>query len=49
MVYPLDAYYVHSMNGSVVASINRVGVLLDNAVNTDIQGLIQKMNLVDNS
>ncbi|MBT5701288.1 MAG: hypothetical protein HOI67_07525 [Gammaproteobacteria bacterium] len=49
VVYPLDAYYVHSMNGSVVASINRVGVLLDNAVNTDIQGLIQKMNLVDNS
>jgi hypothetical protein len=49
VVYPLDAYYVHSMNGSVVASINRVGVLLDNAVSTDIQGLIKKMNLVDNS
>ena len=48
VVYPLDAYYVHSMNGSVVASINRVGLLLDNAVNTDIQGLIKKMNLVDN-
>jgi hypothetical protein len=48
VVYPLDAYYVHSMNGSVVASINRVGVLLDNAVKIDIQDLIQKMNLVDN-
>jgi hypothetical protein len=48
VVYPLDAYYVHSMNGSVVASINRIGVLLDNAISTDIQGLIKKMNLVDN-
>ena len=49
VVYPLDAYYVHSMNSSVVASINRVGVLLDNAASTDIQDLIKKMNLVDNS
>jgi len=29
VVYPLDAYYVHSMNGSVLASINRVGLLLN--------------------
>jgi len=48
VVYPLDAYYVHSMRGSVVASINRVAVLMDNAVSADIQHLIQKMNLVDN-
>lgn len=49
VVYPLDAYYVHSMNSSIIASINRVAVLMDNKVSTDIQGLIQKMNLVDNS
>jgi len=49
VVYPLDSYYLHSMRGSVVCTINRVSVLLDNNVKTDIQDLIAKMILVDNS
>ena len=48
IVYPLDAYYLHSMRGSVVCTINRVSVLLDNDVNVDIQALISQMILVDN-
>lgn len=48
VVYPLDGYYVHSMRGSVVCTINRVSVLLDNKINTNIQDLISKMILVDN-
>jgi|TARA_R110002074_G_scaffold373069_2_gene548801 hypothetical protein len=48
VVYPLDAYYLHSMRGSVVCTINRVAVLLDNSAKTDIQDLISKMILVDN-
>jgi len=48
VVYPLDAYYAHSINSSVVATINRVAVLLDNNDKTDIQALIGKMILVDN-
>lgn len=48
VVYPLDAYYAHSMRGSVVVTINRVAALVDNDVNLDIQGLISKMIMVDN-
>lgn len=48
IVYPLDAYYFHSMRGSVVCTINRVSVLIDNDVNVDIQALISQMILVDN-
>jgi|TARA_R110002095_G_scaffold81752_2_gene71121 hypothetical protein len=48
VVYPLDAYYAHSMRGSVVCTINRVAVLLDNTVKADIQHIISKMILVDN-
>jgi hypothetical protein len=49
VVYPLDSYYLHSMRGSVVCTINRVSVLLDNRIKTDIQDLIAQMILVDNS
>ncbi|MBQ0724463.1 MAG: hypothetical protein KBT50_00705 [Cycloclasticus sp.] len=48
VVYPLDAYYLHSMRGSVVCTINRVAVLLDNKIKTDIQSLISQMILIDN-
>ncbi|OUR89194.1 hypothetical protein A9Q85_02410 [Cycloclasticus sp. 44_32_T64] len=48
VVYPLDGYYVHSMRGSVVCTINRVSVLLDNAISVNVQDLISKMILVDN-
>lgn len=48
VVYPLDALYFHSRQGSVVCTINRVSVLIDNNVNIDIQSLIAKMILVDN-
>lgn len=49
VMYPLDGYYLHSRQGSVVSTINRVSVLLDNSKTVDIQDLIGKMNLVDNS
>lgn len=48
VVYPVDSYYVHGQYTSVIATINRVGTLLDNKVDIDIQALISKMILVDN-
>lgn len=49
VVYPLDSFYLHSIHGSVVCTINRVSILLDNSVKVDIQELISKMILVDNT
>lgn len=48
VVYPIDAYYAHGQYTSVVATINRVAVLLDNAEKVDVQDLVLKMILVDN-
>lgn len=48
VVYPVDAYYAHGQHTSVVATMNRVAVLLDNSENVDIQVLCRKMILVDN-
>lgn len=48
VVYPVDSYYVHGQYTSVVSSINRVAILLDNKASVDIQGLIGKMILVAN-
>lgn len=48
VVYPIDAYYAHGQYTSVVATINRVAILIDNEANLDIQALSKKMILVDN-
>lgn len=48
VAYPIDAYYVHAQHVSVAATINRVAVLTDNAVEVDLQALIRKMIYVEN-
>lgn len=48
VVYPIDAYYAHGQYTSVIATMNRVAVLLDNAESVDVQDLVHKMILVDN-
>ena len=48
VVYPIDAFYAHGQYTSVIATMNRVAVLLDNAKKADIQELVGKMVLVDN-
>ncbi|MBQ0797748.1 MAG: hypothetical protein KBT63_00590 [Porticoccaceae bacterium] len=49
VVYPLDAYYAHGQYTSVIATINRVATLLDTKISVDVQNLIRKMILVDNT
>ena len=48
VVYPIDAFYAHGQYTSVVATLNRVAVLLDNAERADVQDLVGKMIRVDN-
>ena len=48
VVYPIDAYYAHGQYTSVIATMNRVAVLLDNAEKVDIQEMVSKMIRVDN-
>lgn len=48
VVYPIDAYYAHGQYTSVIATINRVAVLLDNSVPVDVQDVVGKMIRVDN-
>ena len=49
VVYPVDSYYVHGQYTSVIATINAVATLLDNKAKIDIQALINRMILVDNT
>jgi roadblock/LC7 domain-containing protein len=49
VVYPVDSYYVHGQYTSVIATINAVAILLDNKAKIDVQALINRMILVDNS
>ncbi len=49
VVYPVDSYYVHGQYTSVVVTINRVAILLDNKASVDIQALIGKVILVANT
>lgn len=48
VVYPIDAFYAHGQYTSVVATLNRVAVLLDNAEKVDIQDIVEKMIRIDN-
>jgi len=48
VVYPIDAFYAHGQYTSVVATLNRVAVLLDNTEKADVQDLVGKMIRVDN-
>ena len=48
VVYPIDAFYAHGQYTSVIATLNRVAVLLDNTQKVDIQEMVGKMIRVDN-
>jgi len=45
---PVDSFYVHGYKRSVLATLNKVMVLLDNDVKVDIQALPLQLILVDN-
>ena len=44
----IDAFYAHGQYTSVIATLNRVAVLLDNTQKVDIQEMVGKMIRVDN-
>lgn len=48
VVYPIDAYYAHGQYTSVIATLNRVAVLLDNTQKIDVQELVGMMIRVGN-
>jgi len=48
VVYPIDAYYAHGQYTSVIATLNRVAILLDNTEKVDVQDIVNKMTRVDN-
>ena len=48
LVSPVDSFYVHGFKRSVLATFNKVLVLLDNSVKVDIQALPLQLILVDN-
>ena len=47
-VYPVDSYYVNGQHSSMIASFNRVAVLLDNSVDYEVREIIGLMNRVGN-
>lgn len=49
MVSPVDSFYVHGYKRSVLATLNKVLVMLDNSVSVDIQALPLQLILVDNA
>ncbi len=48
MVSPVDAFYVHGYKRSVLATLNKVLVMIDNSVQVDIQALPLQLILVKN-
>ena len=48
MVSPVDAFYVHGYKRSVLATLNKVLVMIDNSVQVDIQALPLQLTLVKN-
>lgn len=46
---PVDSFYVHGYKRSVLATLNKVMVLLDNDVKIDIQALPLQLILVNNA
>ena len=47
-VYPVDSYYVNGQHSSMIATFNRVAVLLDNSVDYEVREIISLMNRVGN-
>ncbi|MBV1960916.1 MAG: hypothetical protein KUG52_02925 [Immundisolibacteraceae bacterium] len=47
-VYPVDSYYVNGQHSSMIATFNRVAVLLDNSVDYEVREIIGLMNRVGN-
>ncbi|MEL0083530.1 MAG: hypothetical protein VW985_10915, partial [Gammaproteobacteria bacterium] len=46
---PVDSFYVHGFKRSVLATFNKVLVMLDNDVKVDIQALPLQLILVNNN
>ena len=49
LVSPVDSFYVHGFKRSVLATFNKVLVLLDNKIKVDIQALPLQLILVNNA
>ncbi|MEL0082345.1 MAG: hypothetical protein VW985_04805 [Gammaproteobacteria bacterium] len=47
-VFPIDSYYVNGKGTSMIATFNRVAVLLDNSVDYEVREIIEMMNRVGN-
>lgn len=47
-VFPIDAYYINGQDTSMIATFNRVAVLLDNSVDYEVREIIALMNQVGN-
>ena len=47
-VYPVDSYYVNGQHTSMIATFNRVAVLLDNGTDYEVREIIGMMNQVGN-
>ena len=47
-VFPIDAYYINGQATSMIATFNRVAVLLDNSVEYEVREVIALMNRIGN-
>lgn len=47
-VFPIDSYYINGQTTSMIATFNRVAVLLDNSVDYDVREIIDLMNQIGN-
>jgi len=47
-VFPIDSYYINGQKTSMIATFNRVAVLLDNSVDYEVREIIDLMNQVGN-
>lgn len=47
-VFPIDSYYINGQDTSMIATFNRVAVLLDNSVDYEVREIIAMMNQIGN-
>jgi len=47
-VFPIDSYYINGQMTSMIATFNRVAVLLDNSVDYEVREIIDLMNRIGN-
>ncbi len=47
-VFPIDSYYVNGQRTSMIATFNRVALLLDHSVDYEVREVIALMNRVGN-